>query len=128
MRSMIVLPLLVVAAAGGCRSAPPATPDAYPAATTRPSAPAVIQPTSTASPAAAAQAASSAQSDADLLKQGYRQTQLRGETVYCRRELVTGSRFSRNVCLTAQQIRDRAQQAKDDLQTVGAGCQGSYCK
>jgi hypothetical protein len=111
--------LLLAAALCGCANHPSHTTEAPPAAAHN----------STPAPAASSPlAASQPEANQDLLKQGYRQAVRRGETVYCRRQIVTGSRFTADVCLTEQQIKDRAQNAKDDLQTVGAGCVDGYCK
>jgi len=120
-----LLCLLLVAAVSGCANHPPHTTQAPPVAARNDT-----RPAPAASAVNATQAASSAEPDAnqDLLKQGYKPAVHRGETVYCRREAVTGSRFSSQVCLTEQQIKDMQQRAKDDLQTIGAGCNGGGCK
>jgi hypothetical protein len=79
---------------------------------------------------AAAQAAagsSSAQPDADqdVLEQGYKPVVKNGETYYCRKEILTGSRFSTVVCLTPQQIENMKQAAKDTLTGSPMGCGNS---
>ena len=113
MRSLYWLP--IAAALSGCASHPSHTTEAPPLAAQNTSpAPAVLSPPAAGQPDA----------NQDLLKQGYKPSVRHGETVYCRKQVVTGSRFTADVCLTQQQIKDREQQAKDDLQTSGAGCVG----
>jgi hypothetical protein len=68
--------------------------------------------------AAAMSGSGSARADDNLLRKGYRAVNYRGELVYCRVESPTGSRFSRKVCLTREQIRAREENAKDVLGTV----------
>jgi hypothetical protein len=63
-------------------------------------------------------ASASAKPDAKLLKEGYQPANYHGQTMYCRVENPTGSRFSRKVCLSAEQIQAREQNVKDVLGTV----------
>jgi hypothetical protein len=115
--------LLLAAAVSGCANHPSHTTQAPPVAA-RNDAPPPTPPTeATAGPAGGEPAA-----NLDLLKQGYKPVVHRGETVYCRKEMLTGSRFASQVCLTDRQIKDMQQRAKDDLQSVGAGCNGGGCK
>jgi hypothetical protein len=64
-----------------------------------------------------------------LVKQGYRATMKHGQLMYCRAEVVTGTRFKSNVCLTEAQIVEQQRNARDALtaprqaQCVG-GCGG----
>jgi len=129
---MKALPLLIVSAAVcACASTPhqPATPAAA-------AAPAVVaragdqpavgasglaraQPSApNAPPATAAGAPASTKPDAKLLHEGYQAANYHGQTVYCRVESPTGSRFARKVCLTPEQIRAREENAKEVLGTV----------
>ena len=56
--------------------------------------------------------------DAQLAKQGYQRKIYRGETVYCRVESQTASRFTGRVCRTADQIRANERDARDVRGTV----------
>jgi hypothetical protein len=59
----------------------------------------------------------------DLLRKGYQPAQRNGVTVYCRKDGLTGSRFSSRVCLTEAQIDQLERQAKEDLQmSRGQSC------
>ena len=71
-----------------------------------------------APPATAARASASTKPDAKLLHEGYQAANYHGQTVYCRVESPTGSRFARKVCLTPEQIRAREENAKEVLGTV----------
>ena len=71
-----------------------------------------------APPATAARASASTKPDAKLLHDGYQAANYHGQTVYCRVESPTGSRFARKVCLTPEQIRAREENAKEVLGTV----------
>jgi hypothetical protein len=68
--------------------------------------------------ATATLASASAKPDATLLKEGYQPATYHGQMVYCRVENPTGSRFSRKVCLSVEQIHAREQNVKDVLGTV----------
>jgi len=61
----------------------------------------------------------------DLRKQGYRPVQMRGETHYCRKEMLTGSRFASEVCLTEDQIN--AMHRAREMQFVPAPCTNTNC-
>lgn len=141
---MKALPLLIVSAVmSACASAPhqPATPTAVaaPGAVSRAgdqppvgaggSAPAQSSPASAQLSAPSAPqpsgsgAAASTKPDAKLLhekllQEGYQAANYHGQTVYCRVESPTGSRFARKVCLTPEQIRAREENAKEVLGTV----------
>ena len=79
-----------------------------------------------ASSAAAPVAATDAGVDQDLVRQGYKATNRNGALLYCKADVTVGSRFSSNVCLTADQIKDRERRMKDDLQRMHQnGCTGS---
>jgi hypothetical protein len=121
---MRYLPLLLsVVAFSGCASRPAGVPAQPPAA----------QP-SAAQPPAAQSAPGTAQTSAtdapagnpDLIKQGYRVAMRRGEVVYCRKDMLTGTRFPSEVCLTEFQIKDISQRAKDSL-TIPHSCSSTGC-
>ncbi len=80
-------------------------------------------------PAAAAPAAAAALPgvNPDLVRQGYKVALRRGETVYCRKDLLTGSRFPTKVCLTEFQIRDLERRAHDDMRYSPSDCAGTGC-
>jgi len=58
-----------------------------------------------------------------ILSQGYKPKKGRGDDVlYCRDESAMGTHFTRTVCLTAQQIKQRTQDSReitDKLETNG---------
>ena len=66
----------------------------------------------------AVSSAATPQSDAELLKQGYQRRIYRGQTVYCRVESQTGSRFTGKVCHTAEELRSTQRDAQQVLGTV----------
>jgi len=53
--------------------------------------------------------------DNALRKRGYKPALYRGERVYCRNEMITGSNLETKVCLTARQIEDQERSGKDML-------------
>jgi hypothetical protein len=55
------------------------------------------------------------QTDVDnaMRKRGYTPASYRGERVYCRSEMLTGSNLASKLCLTAQQIEDQERAGKD---------------
>jgi hypothetical protein len=61
--------------------------------------------------------AARSQPDVDnvMRKRGYKPALVRGERVYCRNEMITGSNLETKVCLTAGQIEDRERSGKDML-------------
>jgi hypothetical protein len=78
-----------------------------------PSAPA---PAPAASPGGAP-ATASFTPDPDLVKQGYKVQNYHGQPMYCHSEQITGSALSRKVCLTAEQIRARTDNARELMNT-----------
>jgi hypothetical protein len=103
--------LIACALAASCASqAPMPQPAAAPmvARATPPPAPAAPQP---ASPAASG--ASSVVPNKDLISQGYRLMQVKGQPVYCRSEAVTGSNLKNKVCKSEAQILFDQQRAQD---------------
>jgi hypothetical protein len=65
------------------------------------------------------------QTDVDntMRKRGYKPAIYRGERVYCRNEILTGSNLESKVCLTARQIEDQERAGKDILNgNRPAGC------
>jgi hypothetical protein len=63
------------------------------------------------------------QSDDETRKRGYRPASYRGERVYCRNEVLTGSNLETKVCLTAKQVEDQERAGKDTLNgNRPAGC------
>ncbi len=156
MRQTIVLPLLL-AAICGCRSAPPeaagtvhplgaSVSSAVPehASAARPSTinrnaphasaagPQMVSTTRATPAAQVATASDQPDTSVDLLQQGYKPVQRGGVTFYCHREAMTGSRFSSQVCLTEAQIKERARQAREDMElsrtqgctNINGGCTG----
>ena len=89
--------LLAVALASACASPPPQPPRTH------------------ASAAGAEHSGDSPQFDADaaMRKRGYKPAIYRGERVYCRNEMITGSNLQSRVCLTARQIADQERAGKD---------------
>jgi hypothetical protein len=65
------------------------------------------------------------QTDVDnaMRKLGYTPASYRGERVYCRSEMLTGSNLASRLCLTAQQIEDQERAGKDIVSgNHQAGC------
>jgi hypothetical protein len=60
-----------------------------------------------------------------LLAKGYKPVGRNGEVYYCRREAVTGSRFQKMSCRTAEQMKDLERASRDMLSTEQrmGGCQ-----
>jgi hypothetical protein len=59
-----------------------------------------------------------------LVKQGYRPKMYDGRLLYCRSEMITGTNFRSQVCLTEAQVADLARQSEhtqDDLKRSHAG-------
>jgi hypothetical protein len=91
-----------------------------------PAAPAATAPaTSAAATAATAAAAADAAKAADLEAQtkkmkalGYKPEVQNGQTVYCRREQVLGTRFDKKMCGTAEDLARQAEQSKEQLEHV----------
>jgi len=64
--------------------------------------------------------------DPELVRQGYHAAQRHGQVVYCKEQPVTGSRFTTNVCLSAEQLKDREQRMREEMQRMHqSGCTGS---
>jgi hypothetical protein len=67
-----------------------------------------------------------------LISAGYKPTTIKGQTFYCRTEMITNSAFKKKVCLNETQIQQeerRIRQMQDDLlrsQTNGR-CAGPAC-
>ncbi len=114
-----LLPLLLVAAACGCANRPPHTTQAPPVVARNEAQAGANTPSGANSPSGAAD---QAVNDQDLLKQGYKPVTMRGELHYCRKETLTGSRFSSQVCLTLEQIKALQSQAREDLNIKPMGC------
>jgi hypothetical protein len=76
--------------------------------------------------------AANTQPDVDnaMRKRGYKPALYRGERVYCRNEMITGSNLETRVCLTARQIEDQERSGKDMLtgpRPDGCGPQTKGC-
>lgn len=132
MRKLLVL--LLAAAASGCATrahrttqAPPVVARNETVAPANPTAPNLTAASSTAANGTASTAAGQPAANQDLLKQGYKPVVRRGETLYCRKEMLTGSRFMTEVCLTQQQISVLEKQARDDLQLTPRPCADAAC-
>jgi hypothetical protein len=112
--------------AGPTASALPSSPTAAPpmASASPPSDPTTAPPIASASPPSDA-SASPAVTDALIKKfrsKGYKPVVHEGTTVFCRREATLGSRLETQVCRTAQQLDEAAQQGQDmgrDIQRGG---------
>lgn len=61
----------------------------------------------------------------DLLKMGYKPVKVRGEVRYCRKEMLTGSRFTTEVCLTEDQIN--SMHKAREMQFAPPPCGGDQC-
>jgi hypothetical protein len=75
------------------------------------------------SPRQPAGARSQTDVDREMRQRGYKPASYRGERVYCRNELLTGSNLASKVCLTVQQIEDQERSGKEILNVNRpAGC------
>jgi hypothetical protein len=71
----------------------------------------------------------SAAIDTKLVKEGYRAVKRKNQLLYCRSEMVTGTRLSSKVCLTEEQIRGRQQKTEEAVDLMNkmratAACAG----
>jgi invasion protein IalB len=74
-------------------------------------------PAMSGAPAAVAPAAQD-QVDPELIKQGYRAGHHNGQVVYCKEQGSTGSRFTSDVCLTADQLKEQQRRAREEMQRI----------
>ncbi len=67
--------------------------------------------------------------DPALLRRGYKASMRKGQLYYCRSEDLTGSRFPKVVCQTADQIKQQEENTRDTLGTTRpqGPCVGPYC-
>jgi hypothetical protein len=67
--------------------------------------------------------------DPALLKQGYKVQTYHGQLMYCHTEEITGSQLTRKVCLSAEQIRARTENAREimDTRRSDASCGQMSC-
>lgn len=95
--------------------------------------PAPIPPdaANSATAAAPAQTAASAEKvDPNLVKAGYSVMRRHDQVLYCRTEVITGQRIGTRICLTAAQIQTEKQnvtKAKDLLNQPNYSCMGTSC-
>lgn len=79
---------------------------------------------------AAADSVSAAGVDPELLKR-YRMVKRGDATLYCRPEILTGTRFSKTVCLTAAELKAEQVHAREMLHSLDEGqpnfCNGKPC-
>ena len=123
MRLFMVCSLIVM---GGCAATPAASPGSD-AATVSPQATASA-PAAAPSPAAPAEKANNLPLD---LPPGFKPTRISGELFYCRKMVVLGSRFPKQLCLTEEQLKqhvagtEEMKRNKDQIShvcTSKAGC------
>ena len=123
---MIVAPLTaLILGASVVASAEEPGPAATPAAATTspPQSAAAATPQSATSATSAtapvdAAAAIAAARDKRLRDRGYKPEKRHGETIYCRSEMVVGTRFPSKVCGTGDQLDQITTDDKDALQTL----------
>lgn len=67
--------------------------------------------------------------DPALLRRGYKASLRHGQLYYCRSEDLTGSRFPKVICQTADQIKQQEENTRDTLGTTRpqGPCTGPYC-
>jgi len=94
-------------------SSPPASPSATASPADTPPVTATPPATATSNPAHSAAGEPNAEQLRQILAQGYRREKHGGETLYCRREQVMGSRFEKTICKTAYQIAEQTQMGRD---------------
>jgi len=95
-------------------------------------APASATESSAAAPAKPAPSANNDEADdKQLLKQGYRARVVRGEKVYCKREVPTGSNLPVTRCVSAEAAKQMAEEGRElaeRIQRLGGGClSGGIC-
>jgi hypothetical protein len=115
-----------MASAAWCADEPAQTTatSSAPAAQQTPAQPAPAQPAAAASSDAAAKAketaaaanSKEAEDEKRLLSRGYKKETRGSQTVYCRKEIKTGSHFETKVCGTAESMALAEQQARDLMQ------------
>jgi hypothetical protein len=110
---------LAAVALAACSSRPTEPTARAPARAPAPSsatAPASAVAPASATPAAAVVPAANGQPpvlNRTLIAAGYKATSIRGETYYCRSEIVTGTSFKKNVCLNEAQLKDEERKIKE---------------
>jgi hypothetical protein len=106
---MRIVLLVALASVAGCTSAPSTSENAQAVAVAPAAAPVSPAPAAAAeAPASpAAIVADASPTDGEFKPPaGYKQRVENGATVYCRKVMVLGSRFPKDLCLTEAQVRD----------------------
>lgn len=94
---MQMLKLVVLTVLAGCASQVPVRESVQPAQGER-----VAQPASAATPVALADA----KTEKFKVPSGYRPREKEGATVYCKKETILGSRFPKEFCFSAAQLKE----------------------
>jgi hypothetical protein len=117
MRSNAVLAALTASLCAACAHPPKST--TSPGATG-----AEVRGASTAA-AGGTEALAETGADPELLKR-YRVVKRGEATLYCRPEILTGTRFSKTVCLTASELKAEQVRAREMLHSLDEG-QANFC-
>jgi hypothetical protein len=106
---MRIVALTAVLTLAGCAGAPqgPTTPAANPVAATRPATPAPAQTSGATAPGGI-----SPELYAQARQQGYRARVVKEQTIFCRNEAPLGSRITKDVCVSADQLENSVRQTE----------------
>jgi hypothetical protein len=125
MRTVLLAALVILA---GCASSSPSSDSTEAAAPL--AAQATAETASTASSETAAEPADAGASEPFRAPAGYKARVENGQTVYCRKVTVLGSRFPQNVCMTEAQLREHLHSTdtmKRDKDQSSRMCVGDIC-
>jgi hypothetical protein len=86
--------------------------------------------TASTTPAPAGPAAATSRAPETVAKKvpsGYRLEKQDGKEVYCRSEVVIGSKFANKMCFTREQLDEIALRTDSTMDAIGRGCVGERC-
>jgi hypothetical protein len=124
MRIMIVS---VVAVLAGCAAAPQSTINSPSQAAEQKSATSLATGAAAHSSETSAEA-TNAKADSFRVSAEYRMRQIKGETVYCRKTVVLGSRFEKQICMSLEELKaheQRSQSMRDNMSEKTRLCTGA---
>ena len=100
--------VLAISLLSACSSSPPRVVESQQARSANPGTPSAAKHPPDA-------ANTQLETDKAMRKRGYKAALYRGERVYCRNEMITGSNLENTLCMTAKQIEDLERSGKDML-------------
>jgi len=119
MRSIVMVIALIGLA--GCSAQPQTVESKAVPVTTAPTAPAAV------AAAPAAETPRAPEVVAKKVPSGYRLEKRDGKDVYCRSEVVIGSKFANKMCFTREQLDEIALRTDSTMDAIGRGCVGERC-